>query len=77
MDSQARKQLQGPKPSALAICRNSTKIKKQILSQYDHHQSRRHDRSPPVVVYLRSPQIIHARPEEFMGLVQKLTSGSN
>ncbi|KAL4311963.1 hypothetical protein GQ457_01G014600 [Hibiscus cannabinus] len=27
----------------------------------------------PVVIYLRSPKIIHVRPNEFMSLVQRLT----
>ncbi|KAH7554202.1 hypothetical protein JRO89_XS12G0133700 [Xanthoceras sorbifolium] len=30
-------------------------------------------RTSPVIVYLVSPKIIHVRPEEFMGLVQRLT----
>ncbi|KAK7337348.1 hypothetical protein VNO77_17915 [Canavalia gladiata] len=66
MNSYARKevQLQGPKPAALMVNKNSTKIKKQHLS--------RTNRSP-VIVYLRSPKVIHVRPEEFMGLVQQLT----
>ena len=61
MDSQARRQvqLQGAKPAALMVNRNSTKIKKQ--------------QHVPVIVHLRSPKVIHVRPEEFMGLVQHLT----
>ena len=54
--------LQGPRPSPLAISpRGSVKIAKTK------------PRRPPVVVYLRSPKIIHVRPEEFRGLVQRLT----
>ncbi|KAK7284748.1 hypothetical protein RJT34_19501 [Clitoria ternatea] len=54
-------QLQGPKPAALMVNRNSTKIKKQ---QHLSH---------PVIVHLVSPKVIHVKPEEFMGLVQQLT----
>lgn len=50
----------GPRPSLLMVSKNSTKIKK------PKHSS-------PVVIYLKSPQIIHVRPEEFMQLVQRLT----
>ncbi|XP_020225356.1 VQ motif-containing protein 8, chloroplastic [Cajanus cajan] len=62
MDSQAtgHKQLQGPKPASLMVNRNSSKIKKQ------QHLS-------PLIVHLRSPKVIHVKPEEFMGLVQQLT----
>ncbi|TKY61887.1 VQ motif-containing protein 8 [Spatholobus suberectus] len=66
MDSQAsrHKPLQGPKPASLMVNRSSTKIKKQ--QQHLSHHS-------PVIVHLRSPKVIHVRPEEFMGLVQQLT----
>ncbi|KAL5545654.1 hypothetical protein UlMin_005341 [Ulmus minor] len=53
--------LQGPRPSSLAISRNSGKIDKSRPNR------------APVVVYLRSPKIIHVQPEEFMSLVQQLT----
>ncbi|PON40806.1 VQ motif containing protein [Trema orientale] len=53
--------MNGPRPSPLTIRESSAKITKK-------------SRAPrPVVVYLRSPKIIHVRPEEFMGLVQQLT----
>lgn len=61
--------LQGPRPTPLAISPSSGKIMK------------RNDKAPrhyprPVVIYLRSPKIIHVRPEEFMSLVQELTGNS-
>ncbi|KAG2686797.1 hypothetical protein I3760_09G023900 [Carya illinoinensis] len=67
MSSQKRKQLQGPRPAALTVRKSSTKIKKPIPST-----STGKIRSP-VIVYLQSPKVIHVRPEEFMGLVQRLT----
>ncbi|EXC26386.1 hypothetical protein L484_006437 [Morus notabilis] len=54
--------LQGPRPTPLTISRSSAKITK--IKQRA---------PPPIVVYLRSPKIIHVRPEEFMSLVQQLT----
>ncbi|XP_021289999.1 VQ motif-containing protein 8, chloroplastic-like [Herrania umbratica] len=60
-----RDQLQGPRPAPLKVFNSSSKMKK----------SSHPDRSKinPVVIYLRSPKIIHVRPEEFMSLVQSLT----
>lgn len=61
-----RNKLQGPRPAALEIgkCSNSSKIiKKPAIRQ----------KRSPVVIYLVSPKIIHVRPEDFMGLVQRLT----
>ncbi|GLT45072.1 hypothetical protein SLA2020_189320 [Shorea laevis] len=55
-------QLQGPRPAPLKISNTSSKIKKTKLNA-----------KSPVVIYLKSPEIIHVRPEEFMGLVQRLT----
>ncbi|KAG5043988.1 hypothetical protein AAZX31_03G185000 [Glycine max] len=68
MNSQAtsrQKQLQGPKPASLMINRNSTKINKKQKQHLSHHS--------PVIVHLKSPKVIHVRPEEFMSLVQQLT----
>lgn len=61
-----RKKLQGPRPAALKIgkCSDSSKIIKKPAI---------HQKRSPVVIYLVSPKIIHVRPEEFMGLVQRLT----
>ncbi|KAF8396328.1 hypothetical protein HHK36_017943 [Tetracentron sinense] len=52
-------ELQGPRPPPLKVSRKSCKIKKPLRS--------------PVVIYLRSPKIIHTRPQDFMNLVQHLT----
>ncbi|KAK2647403.1 hypothetical protein Ddye_014892 [Dipteronia dyeriana] len=58
------RKLQGPRPAALKVkSRFSTVIKKALPIQ----------RTSPVVVYLVSPKIIHVKPHEFMGLVQRLT----
>ncbi|KAK9289562.1 hypothetical protein L1049_007718 [Liquidambar formosana] len=57
--------LHGPRPPPLGVSRNvnSSKIKKPLLN----------GRHSPVIVHLRSPKIIHVRPQDFMGLVQRLT----
>ncbi|KAK6944160.1 VQ protein [Dillenia turbinata] len=57
-----RKELNGRRPPPLAVNKHSTTIKK----------STNHVRSP-IIVYLRSPKVIHVKPQEFMGLVQRLT----
>ncbi|WCJ34138.1 VQ motif-containing protein [Euphorbia peplus] len=56
--SPGKNQLQGPRPAQLKVSRSSSKFKKLVC---------------PVVVYLKSPDVFHVQPEEFMGLVQHLT----
>ncbi|KAI4378512.1 hypothetical protein MLD38_015981 [Melastoma candidum] len=68
-------QIQGPRPAALTLnTLQPVKIKKPAPSQ-KAVVARLPSRCPfdPVVVYLRSPTIIHVKPEEFMELVQRLT----
>lgn len=55
--------LHGPKPAPLMINKNSSKITKRIKS--------------PVIVYLKSPKVIHVLPHEFMQTVQQLTGKPN
>ncbi|XWS56109.1 hypothetical protein CRYUN_Cryun09bG0058100 [Craigia yunnanensis] len=64
--SSRRRELQGLRPSPLRVSSSSSTIKK---SSDNPNQSKVN----PVVIYLRSPKIIHVRPEEFMSLVQRLT----
>ncbi|KAL7225854.1 hypothetical protein ACSBR1_021084 [Camellia fascicularis] len=53
----------GSRPTPLMVNKNSSVIKKPVPR-----------RSPaPVITYLRSPKIINVSPQEFMGLVQRLT----
>ncbi|XVF76026.1 hypothetical protein PTKIN_Ptkin13bG0234600 [Pterospermum kingtungense] len=61
------RELQGPRPSPLRVSNSSSTIKKSSV----HNPNR--NKVNPVVIYLRSPKIIHVRPEEFMSLVQRLT----
>ncbi|KAK2979951.1 hypothetical protein RJ640_017966 [Escallonia rubra] len=65
--------INGPRPSPLNISRLSSTPKK---------PNRKADRGKPVIIYAKSPKIIHAQARDFMSLVQKLTgmssrSGSN
>lgn len=60
-----RKELQGPRPSALRGGNDSFKIKKS--------QGTQPPRPPPVVIHLKSPQAIHIKPEDYMNIVQQLT----
>jgi hypothetical protein len=57
--------LQCSRPAPLMVSKNSSKIKKTVAPNQG--------RSSPVIVYLKSPDIIHVRPEDFMGTVQRLT----
>ncbi|KAF5197885.1 hypothetical protein FRX31_012532 [Thalictrum thalictroides] len=60
--------LQGPRPPALKIGMDSYKIKKpQSATQAIA------TRPPPVVIHLKSPEIIHTRPQDFRDIVQQLT----
>ncbi|KAL8134420.1 protein MKS1-like [Apium graveolens] len=67
-----RRELQGPRPTPLKVRKDSHKIKKppivpqQLQQQHPVHR-------PPVIIYTVSPKIIHANPNEFMQLVQRLT----
>ncbi|KAI4300614.1 hypothetical protein L6164_033970 [Bauhinia variegata] len=61
--------LRGHRPAVLTVSNNSRNIKKKKKQQVHGHGSE----PEPVIVYLKSPRVIHVRPEEFMGLVQQLT----
>lgn len=59
--------LQGPRPTALTVSKSSKKAM----------AKKKPNPSNPVIVYLISPKIIHVQPEEFMGLVQRLTGNDH
>ena len=61
------REVQGPRPAPLRVSNSSSTIKK------SSHIYPNRSKVNPVVTYLRSPKIIHVRPEEFMSLVQRLT----
>ncbi|XP_076913941.1 VQ motif-containing protein 8, chloroplastic-like [Bidens hawaiensis] len=63
--------INGPRPSPLKLKQESYTIHK-----HHHHHQQKQIRKP-VIIYLRSPEIIHTKPREFMALVQKLTGRSN
>ena len=62
--------LQGPRPSLLKVCKDSytKKIKK---PQAGHHR-----RQEVVIHHLKSPEIFHTKPQDFMLLVQQLTGNT-
>ncbi|XP_052199512.1 VQ motif-containing protein 20-like [Diospyros lotus] len=64
-DNVERGVLRGPRPPALMVNKSSANSTKQPAVKRSRHA--------PVIVYLRSPTVIHVSPEEFMGLVQRLT----
>jgi len=82
MDSQkpssgaaARKEVQGPRPSPLKICRDSRKIRKPAPAVLPAVPMM--NRSEPMIIYMHSPKVIHAEVQDFMTLVQRLTGSEN
>lgn len=71
-----RRELQGPRPTPLRVRKDSHKIRKPPVAPppagHYHHPPHAPPR-PPVIIYTVSPKIIHANPNEFMSLVQRLT----
>ncbi|GAB4840306.1 hypothetical protein Ancab_021072 [Ancistrocladus abbreviatus] len=73
--------INGPRPSPLKLNHSSQLIHKPSHPAplvADHHL--RHGRRKtggPVIIYTRSPTVIHAQPRDFMALVQKLTGLSS
>lgn len=69
-----RSELQGLRPSPLQVSHCSSMIKKASHGNVGNRMNSSSSKViNPVVIYLRSPKIIHVRPEEFMSLVQRLT----
>ncbi|ERM93643.1 hypothetical protein AMTRI_Chr03g149490 [Amborella trichopoda] len=68
------RELQGQRPSPLMVNKGSRKIKKA------HHVAPLPPSvpyRPPVIIYTRSPKVIHAKAHDFMTLVQRLTGSSS
>ncbi|XP_074272544.1 protein MKS1-like [Silene latifolia] len=73
-----RKELLGPRPAPLKVRKESVKIKKPPVAPpagMPHQQNQPTQQQPrqPVIIYTVSPKVIHANPNEFMTLVQRLT----
>ncbi|CAI9778036.1 unnamed protein product [Fraxinus pennsylvanica] len=66
-------QLQGPRPTPLKVRKDSHKIRKPPVAPPSQQQQPQAPPRPPVIIYTVSPKIIHAKPNEFMSLVQRLT----
>ncbi|OAY58425.1 protein MKS1 [Manihot esculenta] len=73
-----RKELQGPRPPALKVRKDSHKIKKPpVVPQPSQQQQPPTQPRPPVIIYTVSPKVIHTNPSDFMNLVQRLTGSSS
>ncbi|XP_065880331.1 protein MKS1 [Euphorbia lathyris] len=76
-----RKELQGPRPPALKVRKDSHKIKKPPMVPQPSQQPLNHHHQtqarPPVIIYTVSPKVIHTNPTDFMNLVQRLTGSSS
>lgn len=65
--------INGPRPTPLKVKKESHTIHKQ---QHRHHQQQQQQQQQirkPIIIYMRTPKVIHTKPHEFMALVQKLT----
>lgn len=71
------KELQGPRPPPLKICRESHKIRKAAPPVRSVPSNPIMNRSQPVIIYVHSPKVIHAEVQDFMSLVQRLTGRSS
>ncbi|CAI9115675.1 OLC1v1016648C1 [Oldenlandia corymbosa var. corymbosa] len=65
--------LQGPRPAPLKVRKDSHKIRKPPVPPPQHPAVPSAPPRPPVIIYTVSPKVIHANPNEFMTLVQRLT----
>jgi hypothetical protein len=76
-----RKELQGPRPPALKIRKDSHKIRKPPVAPQPFQQQPQNQpptqQCPPVIIYTVSPKVIHTNPNDFMTLVQRLTGSSS
>ncbi|KAL3641140.1 hypothetical protein CASFOL_016108 [Castilleja foliolosa] len=69
-----RRELQGPRPPPLKVRKDSHKIRKPPIAPPAAAGPPPHPaHAPPVIIYTVSPKIIHANPNEFMSVVQRLT----
>ncbi|KAK4429550.1 protein MKS1 [Sesamum alatum] len=68
-----KRELQGPRPTPLKVRKDSHKIRKPPVAPPPAAQPYHQHPRPPVIIYTVSPKIIHANPNEFMSLVQRLT----
>ncbi|CAI9766972.1 unnamed protein product [Fraxinus pennsylvanica] len=80
-----RKELQGPRPTALKVNKDSRKISKPPVAPPRHQPAQRQVVHPPpqqvedrqpVIIYAVSPKVHHTTVGDFMDLVQRLTGNS-
>ncbi|KAL6542646.1 hypothetical protein OROMI_024248 [Orobanche minor] len=77
-----RRELQGPRPTALKVNKDSYKIRKPPIPPPPHDpppsealRQSIEDRKP-VIIYAVSPKVIHTTVSDFMDLVQRLTGNT-
>lgn len=77
-----RKELQGPRPTALKVNKDSYKIRKPPVAPPPHHPppseapTQPVEDRQPVIIYAVSPKVIHTTVSDFMNLVQRLTGNT-
>ncbi|KAK9170229.1 hypothetical protein Syun_002369 [Stephania yunnanensis] len=68
-----KRELQGPRPPPLKLCKDSFKINKKHNKSNNNNNNNNPPRHEPVVIHIKSPETIHVRPQDFMNMVQQLT----
>ncbi|KAL2519043.1 vq motif-containing protein 8 [Abeliophyllum distichum] len=74
-EGETRRVINGPRPLPLRINKDSSMIQKPSYSTniFGHVSVDQKQQRQPVIIYTHSPKIIHAKAQDFMALVQKLT----
>jgi len=70
---QPKKVINGPRPSALVINKDSHMIRKPSAQTKLQRPQKIH----PIIIYTESPKVIHTKAKDFMALVQRLTGRSS
>lgn len=75
-----RKELQGPRPTALKVNKDSHKIRKPPVAPPHHRHNPLPQQTPedrqPVIIYAVSPKVIQTTVTDFKSLVQRLTGNT-
>ncbi|XP_047946853.1 protein MKS1-like [Salvia hispanica] len=71
-------QLQGPRPTALKVNKDSLKIRKPPIAPppHHHHFPPPPENRQPIIIYAVPPKVIHTTVNDYKGLVQRLTGNA-
>ncbi|KAL1564116.1 protein MKS1-like [Salvia divinorum] len=69
-------QLQGPRPTALKVNKDSLKIRKPPIAPPPHHPPPPQENRQPIIIYAVPPKVIHTTVNDYKSLVQRLTGNA-